>query len=152
MKRLGIALLATTGFAAFAQAADLPTTKAAAPPPNCFASFWTWLNSSASDCPLTYAGITLYGTLDVGVGYEEWGVPRSPSADKLNYGIRSNAHEHIWQGTYNGLSTSVLGLKMKEDLGRIGLPGWSLVGVLEAGINNSRSAVAGGRAARSTQM
>ncbi len=72
MKRLGIILTATVVLAGLAQAADLPTTKAAeetAPKPNCWASFWDWLNTSASDCPLTYAGITLYGTLDVGAGY-----------------------------------------------------------------------------------
>ena len=137
MKRLGLSLLASVGLATLAQAADLPTKKAPAPAPapNCYASFWSWLNSSASDCPLSAYGITFYGTLDVNYGYEEWGAPRSSSADKLQYGIRSNAYEHIWQAGYNGLSTSVLGLKMKEDLAPIGLAGWSLVGVLEAGIN-----------------
>src|SRR5271157_1202265 len=72
MKRLGVVLLATVGLASLAQAADLPTQKApaAAPAkPDCWSSFWNWLNASASDCPLTYAGITLYGTLDVGAGY-----------------------------------------------------------------------------------
>jgi len=136
MKRISVTLVAIAGLAGFAQAADLPPTKG--PPtlaPGCYASFWTWLNSSAGDCPLTYAGLTFYGTLDVGYGYEEWGVPRSPVADKLNYGIRNNAYEHIWQATYNGLSTSVVGLKMKEDLAPLGLGGWSLIGVLEAGIN-----------------
>jgi predicted porin len=137
MKRLGIVLAATLGLAGLAQAADLPTKKEAAPapPPNCYASFWTWLNSSASDCPLSYYGITLYGTLDVNYGFQDWGAPRSTSADKLQYGIRSNAYEHIWQAGFNGLSTSAIGLKMKEDLAPLGLTGWSFVGVLEAGIN-----------------
>jgi predicted porin len=137
MKVQGIIFLATAGLAGLAHAADLPTTKAPAlaPAPNCYASFWTWLNSSASDCPLSAYGITLYGTLDVNYGYQDWGAPRGESPDKLQYGIRSNAFEHIWQGGYNGLSTSVVGLKMKEDLAPLGLPGWSLVGVLEAGVN-----------------
>jgi hypothetical protein len=57
MKKLGIALAATIGLAGLAHAADLPTTKgpAAAPAPNCFASLWTYLNSSPADCPLSYA-------------------------------------------------------------------------------------------------
>ena len=136
MKRIGIALLASVSLAGLSHAADLPTTKGPpAPAPNCYASFWSWLNSSASDCPLSYYGITLYGTLDVNYGYQEWGAPKSSSADKLQYGIRSNAYEHIWQAGYNGLSSNVLGLKMNEDLAPIGLAGWSLVGVLEAGIN-----------------
>jgi hypothetical protein len=135
MKKLGIALFAA-GIASFAHAADLPTTKAPAEAkPNCYASFWTWLDSSASDCPISAYGITLYGTLDLNASYLHEGVDRSPSADKINYGIQRNAFESKWLAGYNGLSTSVIGLKMKEDLARVGLPGWSLIGVLEAGVN-----------------
>src|SRR5208283_1409662 len=127
MKRLGIVLLATVGLAAMAQAADLPTKKApAAAPPNCWASFWTWLNSSADDCPLSAYGITLYGTLDVGFGYQQWGAGYNPSVDKPYYGLNKAEHEHIWQATYNGLSTSVVGVKLKEDLAALGLPGWAV--------------------------
>ena len=134
MKRLGVVLLATVGLAAVAQAADLPTTKApaAAPPPNCWSSFWNWLNASASDCPLSAYGVTLYGTLDVDGTYLSQGAARSPSADKLFYGIQKAANGPHYLLGYNGLSTSVVGLKMKEDI----LPyGWSLIGVLEAGVN-----------------
>ena len=135
MKRLGIAIVAA-GLASFAHAADLPTTKAPEnPKPNCFASFWDWLNASASDCPLSAYGITLYGTLDVNATYLHEGVDKSPAADKVNYSIQRNATGSKWLAGYNGLSASVIGLKMKEDLARVGLPGWSLIGVLEAGVN-----------------
>jgi predicted porin len=138
MKRLGLALVASLGLVSLAHAADvLPTTKPAPPPPspNCFATFWDWLNSSVNDCPLSAGPITLYGTLDVNSAYLNQGVDRSPVADKINYGIQKNAHESIWMLGFNGISTSVLGLKMKQDLGGVGLKGWSLIGVLEAGIN-----------------
>jgi predicted porin len=135
MKKLGIAIIAA-GIASFAHAADLPTTKAPEKAkPNCFASFWTWFNASASDCPLSAYGITLYGTLDLNATYLHEGVDKSPAADKVNYSIQKNAFESKWLAGYNGLSTSVIGLKMKEDLARVGLPGWSLIGVLEAGVN-----------------
>jgi hypothetical protein len=135
MKRFGIALFAA-GVASFAHAADLPTTKAPAESkPNCFASFLTWLDSSAADCPLSAYGITLYGTLDVNATYLHEGVNSSPAADKVNYSIQRNAYESKWLAGYNGLSATVIGLKMKEDLGRVGLPGWSLIGVLEAAVN-----------------
>jgi predicted porin len=135
MKRLGIAI-AAAGLATAAHAADLPTTKAPeAPKPNCWASVWDWLNTSAADCPISAYGITLYGTLDLNASYLNNGVEKSPAADKINYGIQRNAYESKWLAGYNGLSTSVVGLKMKEDLARVGLPGWSLIGVLEAGIN-----------------
>lgn len=133
MKKVGIALLAAA-IVGRAHAADLPTTKAPAESakPNCFASFWDWLNASARDCPLSAYGVTLYGALDLNATYLHEGIGKSPSADKLNYSIQRNAHESRWLAGYNGLSTSVIGLKMKEEV----LPyGWSLIGVLEAGVN-----------------
>ena len=134
MKRFLIVLLAAAGFVSLAHAADLPTTKAPEekPKPDCWSSVWNWLNASASDCPLTYAGITLYGTLDVDATDLHEGVGSNPSADKDSYGIQKNAYESKALFSINGLSTSVVGLKMKEEV----LPyGWSVIGVLEAGVN-----------------
>ena len=98
MKRLGLVLMATVGFAGLAHAADVPTKKAPEPAPaakpNCWGNYgWDWLKSSADDCPLSYAGITLYGTLDVGLGYQQYGTRFNPSADKLNYGIQKSSHQ-----------------------------------------------------------
>ena len=56
MKALCVTAFAACGFVGFAQAADvaLPTAKpAAAPPQNCFASVWAYLDSTADECPLT---------------------------------------------------------------------------------------------------
>ena len=136
MKRLGIVLLATVGLAAMAQAADLPTTKAPAAAPakiDCWSSFWNWLNNSATDCPLSAYGVTLYGTVDMNAFYAPAGAERSPVATQPYYGIQKPAHStNNWQFGYNGLSTSVIGLKIKEAI----LPyGWSLIGVVEAGVN-----------------
>ena len=49
MKKLGIALAIAIAAVGVAHAADLPTTKEppAAPPVNCFASIWTWLELDA---------------------------------------------------------------------------------------------------------
>jgi predicted porin len=138
MKKLGIALAIAIASVGAAHAADLPTTKGpppAAPRPNCFATIWTWLDSSASDCPLSAGPITVYGTIDVGGGYYSSGADRSPVADKMAYQIQKYSNNSRWQGNYNSLSTSVLGLKLKQDLGILGAPGWSLIGVLEAGIS-----------------
>ncbi len=73
MKRLGVSVLAMLCLSGAASAADLPTTKAAAPAPNCFASFWAWLDTTAADCPLSYGGFTVYATLDAGLGYYSQG-------------------------------------------------------------------------------
>ncbi len=56
MKKLGIALATTIAAVSAAHAADLPTKKEAPPAekPNCFASLWTYLISTAADCPLAW--------------------------------------------------------------------------------------------------
>jgi hypothetical protein len=134
VKRLGIFLAAAIGLSSLGHAADVPTQKAPEPspaPPNCFSSLWAYLNSTASDCPLSYAGVTLYGTLDGGYGYETHGVPGNPSAGKVNYAIQKNSANTHWLWSPNALSTSVIGLKMEEKLGA----GWSLIGVAEAGFD-----------------
>jgi predicted porin len=137
-KLLGLALIGSFCLLSNAYAADVPppTTKPSPPPsPNCFASFWNWLNSSPTDCPLGAGPITLYGTLDVGGGYFSSGADRSPVTDKMAYGIQKYSNSSRWQAVYNGLSTTVIGLKLKQDLGVVGAPGWSLIGILEAGVN-----------------
>src|ERR1700722_2309433 len=69
MKALCLAALASVSLTGFAHAADiLPTTKSApAGSVNCFASLWTYLDSTAADCPLSYGPFTLYATLDAGL-------------------------------------------------------------------------------------
>jgi predicted porin len=137
MKKLGIALAIAIASLGAAHAADLPTKKEVPPPPkpNCFATFWTWLDSSASDCPLSAGPFTVYGTFDIGGGYFAAGADRSPVADKMAYAIQKYSNSSRWQGNFNSLSSNVLGIKMKQDLGFLGAPGWSLIGVLEAGIS-----------------
>src|SRR5574337_193242 len=139
MKKIGIGLIAAAALSGAASAADLSTQKAASSPPppepNCWANFWTWLDSSAADCPIGVYGVTLYGALDVGYGYQDWSAPNNPSADKVNYGIVKSGYEHIWQPIYNGLSTSAVGLRARQDLAPVGLSGWSLIGVVEAAVN-----------------
>ena len=103
----------------------------ATPSPDCFKSLRSYLESSADECPLTFAGISLYGTLDGGYGYETHGVPSNPSAGKVNYGIQKNSNNAHWLWSPNALSTSVIGLKMEEKIG----DGWSLIGVVEAGFD-----------------
>ncbi len=110
-----------------AQAADLPTKKAAPTPvaPNCYASFASWLDSTAADCPLTYAGITVYGLIDVGGGYES-------AASRLNPQYSQGVQEVInktnnggrWQLVPNGLSQTNVGVKIKEQIA----PNWYFIG------------------------
>ncbi len=85
MNKWGVVLAATIGLIGRVDAADLSARKAEQTPPpappDCFSNLWTYLSSSVDDCPLTYAGVTLYGNLDGGYGYETHGAPgtRAPT-------------------------------------------------------------------------
>ena len=103
MSKWGAVCLATIAHIGLASSADLPARKAGqlptAAPRDCLSNLWTYLSSSVEDCPLTYAAITLYGTLDEGDGYETHGVPGNPSADKVNYCIQKNSDNTHWLGS-----------------------------------------------------
>ena len=109
LHKILLASAAGLALAGAAQAADLPTRKAAsaAEKPNCYASFYTWLDSTAADCPLSLYGITFYGQVDVGGGYET-------HATKFNKDYSNGVSELIaktsgnakWQWVPNGLSQS----------------------------------------------
>ena len=110
-----------------AQAADLPTKKAppAAEKPNCYASFWTWLDSTAADCPLSVAGVTLYGTIDVGGGYETHATKFNNSySNGVSELVNKASNNAAWQWVPNGLSQSNIGVKIKEQVA----PNWYIVG------------------------
>jgi predicted porin len=129
-------LASTAGLliAGAAQAADLPTKKTPPAPPatNCYASFYSWLDSTAADCPLTYMGITVYGQIDVGGGYET-------HASAFNRDFNNGVSELVaksskngrWQAVPNGLSQSNVGIKMKEQIA----PDWFIVGDVNLGFD-----------------
>ncbi|HSU99981.1 MAG TPA: hypothetical protein VLI91_07730, partial [Roseiarcus sp.] len=106
MKKLGVALAIAVASAGAAHGADLPTRKGAAPataPVNCFASVWTYLNSTAADCPLSYGPFTAYATLDLGLGYESNGAAWSNSYPNgvANF-ISKQSYGPKWLWTPNG--------------------------------------------------
>ena len=106
MKAFGADLLATVGLASLAHAADLPTTKAPAAAEIAGRASGTGSIRRRIDCPLTYAGFTLYGSLDLGVGYFSEGAPFNPSSDKLPYGIQRCLTAA--DGSHNGIAMEVV--------------------------------------------
>ncbi len=118
-----------------AQAADLPTKKTPPAPPatSCFASFMSWLDSTAANCPLSYMGVTVYGTIDMGVGYEshgvDWNRQYPTGVEEL---ISKNSQGGKWALTPGGLSQSNVGIKMSEPLASTG---WSLVANVQTGFD-----------------
>ena len=142
MKKLGVALAIAIASVGAARAADLPTKKQAppAPPVNCYASIWSWLDSTAADCPLSYGPFTVYGTLDGGLGWESHGAGYNAAWNNgvSNIVTKQSSPHSQWLWTPNGLSQSVVGIKMSLPLPWLSGPflsGWSLVGTAETGFN-----------------
>ncbi len=119
MRKLLICALALGGFAASAQAADLSVDSLKDPLPE----------------KLSYAGVTVYGTIDVGYAYQEHGYPVSNSFyTGLNYPLNAGAagiRNGLSTLTNNALSQSSIGVKVEESLGM----GFVALGKLETGFN-----------------
>ncbi len=137
MKTLGTILLGSVAglvLIGAAQAADLPTKKepVAPPPANCYASFMTWLDSTATDCPLSYMGVTVYGAIDMGFGYETHATPFNGAyPNGVQEEIYKTSNGARWQLVPNGLTQSNIGVKIKEQIA----PNWYIVGDVNAGFD-----------------
>jgi hypothetical protein len=86
-----------------AWAADvIPTTASAtadSTPKPC-TSLWDFV---ATKCQLTWRGITVYGTIDVGGGWQSHGAPFDPlSAPGASYMIRKSNRSSLWGLAPNG--------------------------------------------------
>lgn len=83
------------------------------------------------DGSLTYKGVTLYGTVDVGVMYQSHGTPISSTLSTgVEELISKNSNQHYFGLAPNELGNSKVGLKGTEDLGDWA-PGWQAVFKLE---------------------
>jgi predicted porin len=68
--------------------------------------------AEAADDAISWHGITLYGTLDIGYAYQNHGAPLSQDMyTGLAYMISKNSHEEIQSVAPNGLSQSKIGIK-----------------------------------------
>ncbi len=115
MKRLVICALALGGFAASAQAADLSVGGFKDPLPE----------------KISFAGVTIYGKIDVGYAYQEHGREFSPSMyTGLGYDYLGNRGS-VSTLTNNAMSQSFVGVKVEEGLGR----GFAAIGKAEVGFN-----------------
>jgi predicted porin len=101
------------------QAADLPYYKAAPAPaaPTAPASCTNASDFVTTNCALAYYGITVYGTIDIGGGYETHGTPFNQNiitgVEEL---VQKNSNKPAWLLTPGGLSQSNIGIKGNETL------------------------------------
>ena len=131
--KFGISVAMLLGVVGVAHAADLPTSKPAPPaPPAGPASCSSPMDFITTDCTLTYYGITVYGTVDMGVGWESHGTPFNGSIiTGVEEFVQKNGNHSMWLQTPGGLSQSNIGVKGKEDL----FGGWSFVFDLNMGFD-----------------
>jgi predicted porin len=110
------------------KAAPAATAKASVQPATC---------SSLEDfvvtaCPLTWNGITVYGTIDAGVTWASHGAPfNGTSAVGVDYLIQKYSNRSRWALAPNGLTNSNIGIKGKEPLAA----GWDFIFDLQAGFD-----------------
>jgi predicted porin len=86
---------------------------------------------AATDCALTWHGITVYGAYDIGVGWVSHGLPENGYNYEGESLVNRNGYEHRFLIAPNNLSQTGLGIKGEEEFH----PGWSVVFNGSTGIN-----------------
>jgi predicted porin len=117
------------GFSLVAAADGAYAQTSVAAKPDCFSAFLNWLDASPADCPLSTHGVTLYGTIDVGGGYESHAAPFNGDAKTGVSELISKVNNRgLWQGVPNGLTQSNFGIKIKEEIAS----NWFVIGDVNA--------------------
>ncbi|HEY2052296.1 MAG TPA: porin [Caulobacteraceae bacterium] len=80
---------------------------------------------------LTWHGITIYGTFDVGVGWVSHGLPENGANYEGESLINRNGYQSRWVVAPNNLSQTGLGIRGNEEF----YPGWAVVFNASTGIN-----------------
>jgi hypothetical protein len=129
-------LLAGAAFATNASADDVTVTKAlpaaSAKAPSQPATCGSLEDFAVTNCPLTWNGITVYGTIDAGVTWRSHGAPfNGTSAVGEDYLIQKYSNRAQWGLAPNGLSQSNIGIKGKEPFAA----GWAFIFDLQAGFD-----------------
>jgi predicted porin len=86
---------------------------------------------ATTDCTLTWHGITVYGTYDVGVGWVSHGLPENATNYEGESLVNRNGYQHRFVIAPNNLSQTGFGIRGKEEF----LPGWSVVFNASTGVN-----------------
>jgi predicted porin len=86
---------------------------------------------AATDCALTWHGITLYGAYDVGVGWVSHGLPENGYNYEGESLVNRNGYQHRFLIAPNNLQQTGFGIRGKEQFA----PGWSVVFNASTGIN-----------------
>jgi Gram-negative porin len=122
------AAYATDAWAGEVTAAAAVSAEASPPSPTCV----SLEDFVITNCPLTWNGVTVYGTIDAGVTWRSHGAPfNGTSAIAEDYLIQKYSNHALWGLGPNALSQSNIGIKGNEPLAS----GWAFVFDLEAGFD-----------------
>jgi predicted porin len=104
---------------------------AADPPAEAPAPCTSFQEFMHTDCPLSWHGITLYGTYDVGVGWVSHGMPESPYNYEGESLVNRNGNHPQWLIAPNNLTQSGVGIRGKVEF----MQDWFVVFNAATGIN-----------------
>jgi predicted porin len=139
--RIFLAAATTAACLGGSQAADLPTAQPVPPPKLGPTSCTDPVQFMTTDCALSWYGITLYGTVDLGVGWESHGAPFNKSIiTGVAELVQKYSNRPLWLLTPGGLGQSFIGVKGKEEFA----PGWSFVFDLSMGFDPYSMTLANG--------
>ena len=101
------------------------------------------LQALASDAPLTWNGITLFGVIDAGVSWQSHGAPFNGSYPQgLEYAISKNSNRSMFSVAPGAMGYSGIGLKGEHEI----LPGFAAVFGLNTQFNTGSGQLANGPA------
>jgi predicted porin len=85
-----------------------------------------------TDCPLTWNGITVYGTIDAGVNWRSHGAPfNGTSTVGIDYFVQKYSNRSRWDLAPNALTQSNIGIKGNKPFAA----GWAFIFDLQAGFD-----------------
>lgn len=125
-------LLAFASGVGAANAADMSIPVKAAPVATGPASCTGLTDFFLSNCILSYYGVQVYGTVDVGGGYQTKGAPFDPNfVTGASYFLQKMNRQAMWGLAPNGMSQSNIGVRVKEPV----YGGFSFIGNAETGFD-----------------
>jgi predicted porin len=130
---IAVALTAAsiTAWADASTAADLPTAAPAPTAPPTPTPCTSTQEFFATDCSLSWNGITLYGAYDVGVGWVSHGMPTNGHNYEGESLVNRNGNRSRYLIEPNNLQQTGIGIRAKEKI----VEGWSVVFNANTGFN-----------------
>src|ERR1700674_2224607 len=85
-----------------------------------------------TDCLLSWYGISVYGTVDTGYGYQTHGAPFNGAYQQgVSYSVQKMSRSAMWERAPSGLGATNIGIRGAESIGG----DWKAIFQLEAGFD-----------------